>query len=252
MDLKNNTKVRLQCPKCEHEMIFRTAPGIEYLPIQCPNCKSQVLYIYYKNLGPVNDSVVSQPRPEQKPEPKVDDRWQESNSKPQNNKELYQGGSGPYYNDDRQGDNNVNPASGSFDVPPITPPPFLQQEKTTFQIHNMAGVLRVQSTGQTYQLQFGDNVIGRRANSSKAQFQISTNNNKVSREHLVVSVRKDYNGSFMHYVRLYKQTVNNTYINNQLLSFGGERLLSAGDVISLPDGLNLVFEFPDEDETVIL
>jgi hypothetical protein len=56
----------------------------------------------------------------------------------------------------------------------------------------------------------------------------------------------------MHYVRLYKQTVNNTYINNQLLSFGGERLLSAGDVISLPDGLNLVFEFPDEDETVIL
>ena len=115
------------------------------------------------------------------------------------------------------------------------------------------GRLRLKETDITYQLKEGQNVIGRKCNAGKANFQIDTGSKRaMSREHLNVEVVKEKFKGFVHYVSLRKENVNPTNLNGQTLQFGTDRLiLNEGDIISLPDA-ELIFEIPDDDETRLM
>lgn len=111
------------------------------------------------------------------------------------------------------------------------------------------GKLRVIPSGPSFQLKPGKNIIGRRATQSTADFQIPMEGSKrLSREHLVIEVKKVQGKGFVHYASLCKQKTNKTFIGNEQLEYGDCIVLNHGDVIKLPD-VNVKFEIPDEEET---
>ena len=113
------------------------------------------------------------------------------------------------------------------------------------------GKLIVPSLGLSYQLKPGKNIIGRKASASAANFQIPTGESKkMSREHLVIEVKRVPTVGYNHYVSLFKERVNKTTINNTQLQPGDTLILQSGDIIKLPD-IDIRFELPDDDETQI-
>lgn len=111
------------------------------------------------------------------------------------------------------------------------------------------GRLKVMPSGPSYRLRPGRNIIGRRATQSTADFQIPMEESKrLSREHLVIEVKKIPGKGFVHYASLCKQKVNTTFIGNEQLEYGDCVVLNHGDVIKLPD-VNVKFEIPDEEGT---
>ena len=51
-----------------------------------------------------------------------------------------------------------------------------------------------------------------------------------------------------HYLSLYKEKVNKTFVGNEPLVYGDCIILNHGDIIKLPDA-DLRFEIPNEDDT---
>lgn len=101
----------------------------------------------------------------------------------------------------------------------------------------------------SYRLKTGRNVIGRKASASTADFQIPvTGGKRMSREHLVIEVKKVPGKGFVHYASLYKQKVNETLVNQERLEFGDCVVLNHGDKIILPD-VTMIFEIPDDEGT---
>lgn len=111
------------------------------------------------------------------------------------------------------------------------------------------GRIKVMGTGLSFQLKPGKNLIGRKASVSSAQFQIPCSGNRMSREHLVIEIRKVPGKGFVHYVSLYKEKVNATYIGDTRLEYGDTLVLKHGDVIKLPEA-DILFEIPDDEATV--
>ena len=100
-----------------------------------------------------------------------------------------------------------------------------------------------------YTVKKGKNVIGRKASQSVADVQISTGESrKLSREHLTIDVNLVPGKGMRHYVSLYKQKVNKTFIGSVPLEYGDCIVLKHGDIIKLPD-VSLRFIVPDGDET---
>ena len=113
------------------------------------------------------------------------------------------------------------------------------------------GRLVIPLTGISFQLLHGKNIIGRKASASTANFQIETGDiKKMSREHLIIEVKRIPTTGFMHYVSLYKERVNKTFINSTELLWGDTLILQNGDIIKLPN-VELKFELPDEEATQI-
>ena len=113
------------------------------------------------------------------------------------------------------------------------------------------GRLIIPLTGISYQLLPGKNIIGRMASASTANFQIETGDIKrMSREHLIIEVKRIPSSGFSHYVSLYKERVNKAFINSTELLWGDTLILQHGDIIKLPD-IDLRFELPDEETTQI-
>lgn len=111
------------------------------------------------------------------------------------------------------------------------------------------GVLKVVGTGKTFQLRPGRNVIGRKGQKSSADFQIDTAEKRsMSREHIVIEVKKAPTSGFVHQVSLYKEKVNKTFIGSVQLLYGDRIILNHGDLIRLPDA-TVRFEIPDGEET---
>lgn len=111
------------------------------------------------------------------------------------------------------------------------------------------GVLRVMSASvPEFRLKTGRNVIGRASSASTADFRIPTpESNRMSREHLVIEVKKVPGKGLVHYASLYKQRVNDTRINGERLEYGDCVVLHDGDTLRLPDAV-LRFEIPDDRE----
>lgn len=86
--------------------------------------------------------------------------------------------------------------------------------------------------GQQYLLSFGDNIIGRRASTSKATIQIATEDRYMSRQHLVISVVKISAEKIRVIVSNYHNK-NASYIDGQLLNEGDQLILSNGSVIKM-------------------
>lgn len=124
--------------------------------------------------------------------------------------------------------------------------------KTEFigSVNNSIGIVRLVGSGVSYQLKAGRNVIGRKSLKSNADFQIEVNEGRsMSREHLVIEVKKKPTGGFGHYVSLYKEQVNKTSIGKDQLHYGDCIVLKDGDLINLPDAV-LRFEIPDDERTI--
>jgi len=127
------------------------------------------------------------------------------------------------------------------------------EEKTEIgkQPNYTLGKVIVVGSGVSYQLRPGRNVIGRKGQKSEAHFQIDTADKRsMSREHIVIEVKKLPLKGFVHYVSLYKEKVNKTSIGNEQLLYGDCIVLNHGDIIKLPDA-TLRFEIPDGEETDI-
>lgn len=113
------------------------------------------------------------------------------------------------------------------------------------------GKLKVVASGEEFQLKPGRNVIGRKATKSQADFQIDTGENRsMSREHIVIEIKREPAKGFVHYVSLYKQQVNPTFIKGERLLYGDCIILSHKSEIKLPDA-TLTFEIPDDDATTL-
>lgn len=98
-------------------------------------------------------------------------------------------------------------------------------------------------------LKTGKIIIGRKANSSVADFQIPTDgSNRMSKEHLVIEVKKVPQRGIVHYISLYKERVNDTFLNNEKMVYGDCVVLKNGDLIKLPDA-TLKFEISDDEGT---
>lgn len=129
-----------------------------------------------------------------------------------------------------------------------------EEEHTTTELPQMnftLGRLKVVGTAKAFQLRTGRNVVGRKSVKSQADFQIDTAEKRaMSREHLLIEVKKMPAKGFVHYVSLCKEKVNKTFIGNEPLVYGDVLILGHGDVIRLPDA-TLKFEIPDDEATEI-
>lgn len=147
---------------------------------------------------------------------------------------------------------------------PDTEYPGGEEEKTSYAYGNKSsekteignpnytiGKLKILGGSGSYQLKPDRNIIGRRGQKSEANFQIDTGEKRsMSREHIVIDVKKVPGKGFVHYISLFKKEVNETYIGNEPIVYGDCIILAHGDVIKLPDA-NLKFEIPDEEVTDI-
>ena len=94
----------------------------------------------------------------------------------------------------------------------------------------------VQSTGESFLLKMGLNVLGRKSPKSLANIQIPnvTGENKTSREHLVIAVDKR-NGKWAFTASLYKDSARPVSVGNETIVYGQWKSLQPGDLIVLPD-----------------
>ena len=110
------------------------------------------------------------------------------------------------------------------------------------------GVLKLNNQ-VAFRLKPGKNIIGRKAAGSSATIQIPTGENmRMSREHLVIEVKRVAGKGFVHYTSLYKEKCNATLVNGALLEPGDCIVLQQGDVIQLPD-VTLRFDLVSGEET---
>lgn len=113
------------------------------------------------------------------------------------------------------------------------------------------GRLFIPSIGSTYYLSEGLNIVGRSASASQATIGLNVGSNKrISREHIVINVTNIPGRGLVHSISLYKERVNQTSVNGEILTFGDNIILKHGDIINLPD-LDVRFEIPDPDQTEI-
>ena len=89
-------------------------------------------------------------------------------------------------------------------------------------------------------LREGRNIIGREASSSSADIRLPRAYDRISREHLIINVKRVGYG-YKHEIQLYKREVNATMLNDTTLSGGDIYLLKEGDTIKFP-GLALRFD----------
>lgn len=118
--------------------------------------------------------------------------------------------------------------------------------------NNVVGCLKwMQQPSFVAHLKPGRNVIGRKASASSATVQVPVvGERRMSREHLVIDVKKVPGKGWVHGASLYKEKVNATFVNDEKLEFGDCIVLKHRDLLKLPDA-TFLFEIPDEDETLL-
>lgn len=120
--------------------------------------------------------------------------------------------------------------------------------------NNTLGKLKVLPNGPSFQLRPGRCIVGRRhEEGAHADFEIITNCKRMSRQHLVIEVKKEAGTGFVHYISLYGQKANATFVGENKLEVGDCLVLNDGDTITLPDmpDINVRFEIPDSEKTEI-
>ena len=112
------------------------------------------------------------------------------------------------------------------------------------------GKLVIPTLGLSFQLKPGKNIIGREDLASAATCQVPCETKRMSREHLVIEIKKVPEKGFVHYASLYKEKVNPTFIGQNKLEYGDCVILHHRDIIRLPD-VEARFEIPDNEATDI-
>lgn len=201
--------IQIKCPFDGAVLSVKKKPGIENKNVTCPVCGNKYPFLKYRIVTPSSNADLDTEYPRKGGYGNKEEPTQYGTV---GNSEYTQIG-------------NVNPAN------------------------NMRlGRLKIQGTGKAFQLKPGKNVIGRKASNSSANFQIDTDDKAMSREHLIVEIKRVPSLGYIHYVSLYKEKVNKTFIDNTLLVYGDCLVLQHGTLLKLP-GVNLIFEMPDEENT---
>lgn len=107
------------------------------------------------------------------------------------------------------------------------------------------GKLIIAGGAKSFQLMAGRNVVGRNSLSSQADIKIDAGN-RMSREHVVIEVTHFPGKGFQHFISLFKEMVNPTYLNSTELVYGDKLILQNRDIIKLPD-VDVLFEIPYSD-----
>lgn len=128
--------------------------------------------------------------------------------------------------------------------------PYSEETDITKGVNFTLGKLVVPALDLSFQLKPDKNIIGRKAPHSSATIQIPCETNRMSREHLVIEIKKIPGKGFVHYASLYKERVNSTFIGQNQLEFGDCVVLKHKDVIRLPER-ECIFEISDGEVTDI-
>ena len=97
---------------------------------------------------------------------------------------------------------------------------------------NMQESCHLTCNGKDYPLPIGRNVVGRKASTSSADVQVETDDKFMSREHMVINVRRLPDGGIKVDVSNYKNK-NSTRVNDLLLQSGDAIVLHDGDTIQM-------------------
>ena len=203
--------LRIKCPACGAVLQLNNQPGIESRYATCAVCKTRNQIKDYAKVGVNTEEKTQYPH--------------------------------------GQSEEKTRYAGGQEDPPTITR--ASQADSTTvISGQNMIiGRVKVLPSGPTFQLHVCRQVIGRKTiNPPHADLGIQTENNRMSRQHLVIEVKKIPGKGFVHYASLFKEKVNDTFIGQNKLVFGDCIVLKHGDIIQLPDK-KLRFELPDDEGT---
>lgn len=106
------------------------------------------------------------------------------------------------------------------------------------EIHNSAYLI---CEGITYSLKLGDNIIGRKGQTSRASIQIDTDDRLMSRQHCRINVTSLSDGSFKAVLCDY-QNKNMTFVDGQTISQGDEIRLMDGNRITMGN-TTVIFKF---------
>ncbi len=202
--------IQIKCPFDGAVLSVKYQPGMESRTVTCPVCKHKYPFVQYTRVTPASGG---------------------GDQKTQYPKDS---GATQYANE-----------SGATQYANIPGEAVLPKENYTL------GKVNIVGTGISFQLQPGRNVIGRKSVKSSADFQIDTGDKRaMSREHIVIEIKKEPLKGFVHYLSLYKEKVNKTFLEQEQIVFGDSFVLSHGNIIKLPDA-TLKFIIPDGDETDI-
>lgn len=223
--------LKIKCSFCGAMLSVKRQPGIESKFLTCPVCNSKAPFTSYKILGEAGGAGFRSG----------------SRGKYDDDPTQYSGGGRAAGYEDGP----TQYGGGSDDTVPEYGSGGQSDGKTQINLGSnwVLGKLTVEETGQSYQLKPGRNVVGRKAQSSSADFQIAaTADKRMSREHLVIEVKKVPGKGFVHYVSLFKEQCNPTQVGHETLMYGDCLILNHGDRLRLP-GVTVKFEIPDGEGT---
>ncbi|MGN0224131.1 MAG: FHA domain-containing protein [Muribaculaceae bacterium] len=245
-----NNKVRIKCP-CGANLILPKTPGMEAKTFTCPVCHQPHPFTEYTLLPPRQPNPAPVPAPKPAPaQPKTIDVICPCGAKlrvKQTTEIQSKSITCPKCGQKRPFSEYQLP--GQAKSPIDIGDPLPGGTVVTNSGVNAPTQLLDMTTGKVYGLKVGENVVGRMADSSKAEIQIETEDKKLSREHFVITAKIVGNGKYKYFLKLYKAEVNTTKVNDQIMEFGDEIFLQNGTKI-LIHHTTLMFQVQDMESTI--
>lgn len=189
---------RFKCPCCSMILKIKMVDNITSMKLVCPTCKESILFSQFIPLG---DNANSRETTTEKTEYRS------------------------VYKRDRLEKDGLNYSDRENK----------DRHTTLGKIVLLGDYVEKNEIKKEFILNVGKNIIGRKSTSSTATIQIENESLRLSREHLVIDVKKTELSIYRYIATLYKENVNATFVNDEKLEYGDKILLKSGDVIKLPD-----------------
>lgn len=185
---------KIKCPNCGVILAVKNSKDEEEKRISCPKCKAGLKVMFSKPKPKEELLTAHTVYGPQQPKPT-----------PQNDGATQLGGA------------FVGASNGSTQL--AAPQSFVRQAMLVF-------------NGESFDLELGENAVGRKANTSHASLQIPTTDRYMSRQHVLITVRRLPDGSLKSVLRN-DQNKNGTLIDGQTIENGDEILLTNGNRITM-------------------
>ncbi len=194
------SEIKIKCPTCGKVLRLEDAPNINSAHFTCPVCKE-------KHLVGICQRLTEQPNPSSA------------------------------YDETRYGSAFIK-QQYSTDETALSRQGGCDQTKIESAQKQSVGVL-TDNIGNSYHLQLGVNTVGRKAASSTASVQISTDDRTMSRSHAIIEVCNT-GGRLIHILRN-GANKNPSYLNDTLIGQQDQLILNNGDRIIM-GGTELTFK----------
>ena len=190
---------RIKCPKCGIVLDVKNSKAEEEKRIVCPKCKVGL--------------KVRFPKPVPKEEPKEEPLTAHTVYAPQTLKPTPQ-------NDGATQLGGMVTGTSNNGTTQIAPPQSIVRKAV------------LECNGGSYELELGDNTIGRKAKTSQATLQIDTTDRYMSRQHALITIRRLPDGDLKSVLHN-DQNKNDTLINGHAIANGDEIRLINGTRITM-------------------